>query len=76
MTPAAGNRPAAPPGPGLLRQWIDDSTWTHREVAKRLRCHPSQLSRLLGGTREPRLAMARAIEELTGGTVPMGAWIR
>lgn len=44
------------------------------KVAKQIGVSRPYLYDLLGGTRHPSFAVAKRIEEATGGKVPIGSW--
>lgn len=56
---------------GKLAQWIEKSTYTREEIAKKLGINRHYLDHLCRGTRGPSLKIARAIQELTEGEVSM-----
>jgi transcriptional regulator with XRE-family HTH domain len=63
-------------GPELLRQYLDRSKITARELSRKTGVvDETQMSRFLNGKLRPNLAHAHAIEDATGGAVPARAWL-
>ncbi|MCB9601281.1 MAG: helix-turn-helix transcriptional regulator [Sandaracinus sp.] len=62
--------------PAMLRSFRRSKDWSLRDLAKLLRCHPTMISALENGRRIPGLALAAAIEDLTGGWIRAAEWVR
>lgn len=56
-----------------LLAWIDRRCGSHREAARLLRLHFTHLSQILSGRRNPGLANAVRIQDVTG--IPVTAWV-
>lgn len=56
-----------------LRGWIDRRCDSDREASRLLRMHFTHLSQILSGRRNPGLANAIRIEDVTG--IPARAWM-
>lgn len=59
----------------LLKQWIKGEGIANAEAARRLGYDRSNFHRILVGTAKPTIELADAIDRLTGGSVPMAAWV-
>lgn len=59
----------------LLKSWIDNAGITNAEAARRAGYDRSNFHRILIGTAKPSIDLAHAIEDMTGGSVPMSAWV-
>lgn len=57
-----------------LRNWIASEGISHAEAARRAGYDRSNFHRLLAGRLKPNIDLAHAIEEMSGGAVPMAAW--
>lgn len=59
----------------LLKQWITKAEIANAEAARRVGYDRSNFHRIIAGTAKPTMELAHAIEAMTGGEVPMSAWI-
>lgn len=48
---------------------------TRTQVAFELGCHPSYLTKIVGGDGRPGLKLAFAIERATGGAIDAASWV-
>lgn len=58
-----------------LKKWIVDQEIANAEAARRIGYDRSNFHRILDGTAKPTMELAHSIETMTGGVVPMSAWI-
>lgn len=58
-----------------LAKYIAAGGIRQNELAKRLKLHPSVISRFLNGVARPSLDTAFAIERATNGAVPAESWV-
>ena len=59
-------------GRRLLREWLDRSRMSQKELAERLGVSDAYLSQMLTGYRRGKLETLVRVEEVTG--VPVGSW--
>jgi plasmid maintenance system antidote protein VapI len=59
----------------LLKNWIAKADIANAEAARRVGYDRSNFHRILSGTAKPTMELAHSIETMTGGAVPMSAWI-
>lgn len=59
----------------LLKKWIAKADIANAEAARRCDYDRSNFHRILAGTAKPTIELADAIEKMTGGVVPMSAWV-
>lgn len=59
-----------------LKAWIAGAEITQAEAARRLDGYdPGNLNKLLKGELKPTLELAAKIDDMTGGTIPITAWV-
>ena len=59
----------------LLKTWIAKAEIANAEAARRVGYDRSNFHRILAGSAKPTMELAHAIEAMTGGAVPMAAWV-
>lgn len=59
---------------GKLTRWLERMRWSQIDLARRLECDPSLVSHWCRGRARPGLAMASALEMLSGGAVRAVDW--
>lgn len=59
----------------ILKQWVAKVGITNAEAARRCGYDRSSFHRILTGEAKPSMDRAHAIEVMTGGKVPMSAWV-
>jgi transcriptional regulator with XRE-family HTH domain len=57
-----------------LKSWLDASSITQAELARRLEYDKGNMHRILNGRLRPTLDLAFRIERETGGAIPASAW--
>jgi len=63
------------PGPNLLLEWRIASKLSQVQLADQLQVDQASVSGYERGKMVPRVDMAHKIQVVTGGAVPMTAWI-
>lgn len=58
-----------------LAAWLEQTSTSRAEFARRCEYDPSNLSKLLNGAIKPTLEMAFRIERATDGVIPASEWV-
>jgi hypothetical protein len=58
-----------------LKAWVATACITNAEAARRACYDRSNFHRILAGEAKPSIELAHRIDEMTGGAVPMAAWV-
>lgn len=58
-----------------LEKWIADEGITNAEAARRVDYDKGNFHRIIGGDAKPTIELAHRISVMTGGAVPMSAWV-
>ncbi|MBN9007281.1 MAG: helix-turn-helix transcriptional regulator [Rhizobiales bacterium] len=58
-----------------MAQWAERNGKTVKELAEAARCSDSHMRNILAGRKEASLRAAKRLSELSGGEVPMGAFV-
>lgn len=57
-----------------LARWLKDTGTSQEAFAALIGAHQTQVSRYVTGARRPSRRLKKAIEDATGGKVPMSSW--
>lgn len=58
-----------------LKKWIADAGLNGAEAARRCNYDRHNFHRIITGAAKPTMELAREIENMTGGQLPLSAWI-
>lgn len=59
----------------MLKAWIAKAAIANAEAARRVGYDRGNFHRILIGAAKPTVDLAHAIDRMTGGEVPMAAWV-
>lgn len=59
----------------ILRRWLEVHGMTVEELAEAAGCTPPAIRNLMAGRRNASLSLAKRLSELSGGVVPMDAFL-
>lgn len=57
-----------------LARWLKDTGTSQETFAASIGAHQTQVSRYVTGVRRPSRRLRKAIEDATGGKVPVSSW--
>lgn len=60
----------------LMTRWMQLNGWSFKRLAAAADCSEWHLRNIFSGRKQPSLPLAKKLSELSGGVVPMDAFLR